>query len=255
MEKVDIKRKKIQQVFEDYMARYNRSSEKIRLKVEHTYRVANLCARIAISEGLTAEDVDLAWVIGMLHDIGRFEQLRQYNTFQDALSIDHGECGGDILFKEGRIRDYILADKEDELIEASIRMHNKYSLPENINKRELLFLRILRDADKIDILRVNVETPLEEIYDVTNEDLKQAIISPAVLDAFTKCHTVHRDLIDTSIDYLVGHIALVYDFSFPMSNTIVREQGFLKQMINFQSENRKTKKDFEMIYAKMRNYI
>ena len=54
------------------------SDEKIKLKIDHTYRVAGLCQRIAESLGLSEPDVDIAWLLGMLHDIGRFEQIRRF---------------------------------------------------------------------------------------------------------------------------------------------------------------------------------
>ena len=70
-----------QKAFADYAAHYNAADAKVKLKIDHTYRVAALCARIAQSLALPPEDVDLAWLSGILHDVGRFEQLRRYNTF------------------------------------------------------------------------------------------------------------------------------------------------------------------------------
>ena len=36
-------------------------------------------------------------VIGLLHDIGRFEQEAQYHTFNDFKSMDHGDYGAEYL--------------------------------------------------------------------------------------------------------------------------------------------------------------
>lgn len=71
-----IDRKKVEDAFKEYTSHYDISDEKIKLKVDHTYRVAALSERIANSLGLSDEYVELAWLIGMLHDIGRFEQLK-----------------------------------------------------------------------------------------------------------------------------------------------------------------------------------
>ena len=79
--------------FNSYVARYDASDERITLKVEHTYEVAGLCDEIARGEGLPPADVDLAWLCGLLHDIGRFEQLRQWGTFSDADSCSHAALG------------------------------------------------------------------------------------------------------------------------------------------------------------------
>ncbi len=67
---------------------------KIRLKYEHTYHVAENCEEIAEDvfekeEAAFARDSrlagesaeDTAWLIGMLHDIGRFEQLSRIWEF------------------------------------------------------------------------------------------------------------------------------------------------------------------------------
>lgn len=57
------------------------------LKYAHSLRVAALSERIAQSLSMEKEDIDLAWLIGILHDIGRFEQLRRYQTFFDYRSM------------------------------------------------------------------------------------------------------------------------------------------------------------------------
>ena len=115
-----IDRQKALKCFQDYVKDYNIEDEKIRLKVEHTYRVCELCERIAEESGFTEDEVEIAWLTGLLHDVGRFEQVRIYGTFIDADSIDHAQFGADILFKEGRIRDYIEDTSEDELLEKAI---------------------------------------------------------------------------------------------------------------------------------------
>ena len=55
-----IDRARAQKAFADYAAHYNAADAKVKLKIDHTYRVAALCARIAQSLALPSEDVDLA---------------------------------------------------------------------------------------------------------------------------------------------------------------------------------------------------
>ena len=81
--------------FKIYTDKYDSTDTKIALKIEHTYHVAENALVIAEDLGLPGEDVDLAWFLGLLHDIGRFEQLRQYGTFLDARSVDHAEFRAD----------------------------------------------------------------------------------------------------------------------------------------------------------------
>ena len=72
-----IDREHVKNTFRKYTNAYDSTNVKVKLKIEHTYRVAELCERIALSENLPIEEVELAWLLGMLHDVGRFEQVRR----------------------------------------------------------------------------------------------------------------------------------------------------------------------------------
>lgn len=251
---VNIDRKNVEQVFADYVENYNSKDEKVRLKIEHTYRVAALCEQIARSAGCTEYEVELAWVTGMLHDIGRFEQLRNFGTFIDAESIDHAAYGADILFKEGKIRDYIESDDEDELIGNAVRFHSAYRLPESFDERTKKFSDILRDADKVDILKVNVDFPLEEIYNVTTEELRNAEVTKEVMESLKEKHATLRSLKKTAVDHVVGHISLVFELVYPESLRVVKEQGYLEKLLSFESWNERTMGQFKEIRRVMEEY-
>lgn len=252
---VNIDRKKAEQVFADYVENYNSKDEKVRLKIEHTYRVAALCEQIAKSAGCTEYEVELAWLTGMLHDVGRFEQLKNFGTFNDAESIDHAAYGADILFKEGKVRDYIESAEEDELIENAVRFHSAYRLPDSFDERTRMFSNILRDADKIDILKVNVDFPLEEIYNVTTEDLRNAEVTKAVMESLKEKHATLRSLKKTSVDHVVGHISLVFELVYGESLRVVKEQGYLEKLLSFQSWNERTREQFAEIRGIMEEYL
>ena len=87
--------------FEEYLDHYDRDDDKIRLKITHTYGVVEYSRKIALRLGLPEEDVELAQIIGLLHDIGRFEQIKRFDSFEPA-TMDHAEFGVRILFEEAR---------------------------------------------------------------------------------------------------------------------------------------------------------
>lgn len=95
-----IDRSKVLRAFSDYVEAYDSCNQRITLKIEHSKRVAGLCERIAESNGLKQDDLDLAWTIGLLHDMGRFEQLRRWGTFSDARSTNHAKLGAEVLFSQ-----------------------------------------------------------------------------------------------------------------------------------------------------------
>lgn len=250
-----IKREKVKEAFAFYVNAYNQKDQKIKLKIDHTYRVAELCDRISESLELSNEDRELAWLIGMLHDIGRFEQLRQYGTFIDADSMDHAEYGVEILFLEGKIRDFIDSSAADDMIQTAVGNHSAFKLPENLTKRERMFCNIIRDADKIDILKVNSLTPFEDIYNVSTEELKQAEVSKEVLESFYEEHAIAKKYKKTPADHIVGPISLVYELIFPISHQIMMEQGYLQVLMDFHSDNPVTRKQFEEMKQYMEAYI
>ncbi len=246
-----IDRKKVLDEFARYTNEYDAANPKIKLKIDHTYRVASLCERIARSIDLSDEDVDLTWCSGMLHDIGRFEQLRRYNTFVDSKSIDHARFGIELLYGPDRLLDRFFDNTDDEeffhLLYTAIYYHSDYRLPEDLNEREVMFANILRDADKVDIFRVNIDTPLEDIYNVTTEELMNSEVSPEVMEAFREEHAILRELKHTAVDNIVGHMALFFELVYPYSLDATRSQGYYDQLLEFTSENNKTNQQLEEI--------
>lgn len=251
--KVD--RIRVRRVFDEYVSNYNAEDEKIKLKIYHTYRVSEICERIAKSLGFSSEDIDLAWLMGMLHDIGRFEQEKQYGTFDDANSVDHAKFGVKILFEEGMIRKFTCDTECDELIRAAISYHNMFEIPEDITDRTKDFSNILRDADKIDILKVHVLTPLDKIYAMSLDELYTSEVTDKVMESFFRKETVLKSLRKTAVDTLVGHIALTFGLVFKESFMIVEEQGCLKKLLSFESRNSKTNKQFDELSEFMHKFI
>lgn len=73
--------------------------------------------------------------------------------------------------------------------------------------------------------------------------------------SFEEEHAVLRALKRTAVDNVVGHISLVYELVYPVSLELVREQGYLEQLMNFTSENPVTNGQFVRIREKMNEYI
>jgi putative nucleotidyltransferase with HDIG domain len=251
-------RQRLRDAFAEYVSHYDISDEKIKLKIDHTYRVAALCERIAKSIGLSRHDMDVAWASGMLHDVGRFEQLRQYGTFSDADSIDHAHYGVQILFDEGKIKDYLPLDPAEEdyrVIRTAIWNHSAYRVEEGLSKRSRMFCDILRDADKVDILKVNYDVSIEVIYNVTTQELKQAEVTHEVMEQFLARHAILRSVKRTCVDHIVGHIALVFELVYPESVKVVRQQGYLDKLLGFESDNERTAEQFAQLRKCMEDYM
>ena len=115
---------------------YDPKDGMISLKIRHTYGVVDASEYIAKSIGLDNENIQLARIIALLHDIGRFEQAKQYKDYRDYKNIDHAELGVKILFEEGFIRKFIQDDKYDNIILKAIKNHNKLEIEDGLNEEE-----------------------------------------------------------------------------------------------------------------------
>ena len=145
---------KAKKEFIKYTENYDLTNDRIKGKQTHSLRVMEISKQIAERLGLSQEDVELATLIGLLHDIARFEQYTRYNTFRDLESIDHGDLGAEILQKD--IRKYIETDQYDDIIIKAVKNHNKYKIEAGLTAKEELFSKIVRDVDKIDIFYESV---------------------------------------------------------------------------------------------------
>ena len=257
-------RNRLKKSFEQYVSAYNADDPKIRLKIDHSYRVAELSERIAETVGSAealkgaemANDVDpdFAWTIGLLHDVGRFEQVRRFGTFVDAESIDHAQLGADLLLHEGLLEQFAGGAMDEEhrhLLETAIRSHSAYRIPEGLSEKEQAYCNILRDADKVDIFRVIWDTPPEKIYDVSLEEMRASAVSDEVKDCFLTHTAVLRSKRKTPIDKIVGHICLTFELVYPISREIAKEQGYVDRLLTFSSEN----EDTAQWFAYMREHI
>ncbi|SDB31444.1 HDIG domain-containing protein [Pseudobutyrivibrio sp. YE44] len=250
-----INEQKVKAAFASYTKNFNPEDPKIALKISHTYRVAENSRAIASSLNMSEDDIEIAWLIGMLHDIGRFEQIERYGTFNDSQSVDHGDFGADLLFKEGLIRNYIDVRDYDAIIETAIRQHNKYRVCEGLNSRTEQFAHIIRDADKVDIFRVQVEEPIIGIYGVPLEEIQKEFLSDAVFEQFKEHTAILRELKKCHLDYYVGHFSLAFELVYPCSRKLTKEQGYLEQLMELKVEDPKTQERIDFIRAEINSCL
>ena len=249
---VDIKKAK--QALKKYVEKYNPEDKKIKMKIEHIERVSQIAKQIATEQNLSEEDIELAELIGLLHDIGRFEQIRIYHTFKDKDSINHGEYGAKILFEEGLIREFIDTDKYDEIIKLAIINHNKIKIEENLTEKQKLHAKIIRDADKTDIFYLLITGDEKAIWE--SENMSDEIITDEIFKEFIEDKYINYKKMKTSGDLLVAHFAYIYDLYFKTSFTIFKNEQYVDRLYNrFKFTNKDTTEKIKIVYEKTKNYI
>lgn len=216
--------------FEEYLSGYDRENDKVRLKIIHTYGVAEYSRQIAGRLGLPEEDQELAQLIGILHDIGRFEQLKRYDSFEPD-TMDHAGFGVRILFEEGMIREFIEDGQWDTIIRAAIARHSDFRLEGIQNERELLHARIIRDADKLDNCRVKLEDTMETILGVSAEEVGRTKISKAILEQFKRKESILSSMRKTKMDYWLSYLAYFYDINYKVTMELICEHNYVEKLI------------------------
>lgn len=246
---------KAKKEFEKYVETYGKENPKILKKIEHSYRVIDVSKEIAKSLDLDEENIELAKLIALLHDIGRFEQLKIYDTFSDKDSIDHADFGVNILFNNNYIRKFIDTDKYDNIIYKAIKNHNKYKVEDGLDEKELLHSKIIRDADKTDIYEVyilDIENNENIIFNYDN--ISKEKISKKVLESFKLHKLVDRNYTVNEADKYAAALAFVFDYNFNKGLEIVKEKRYIEKLID-RVKSGSNKEDLKFIEDNIYEYI
>lgn len=215
----------IKEEFNKYYDLFDKSNESISYKYKHSYRVEELAKIIASNLKLSDEEIQLAMVIGLLHDIGRFKQLEMFNSYDDK-NIDHADLGVKILFEDNLIEKFDIDHKYYDIIKFSIQNHNKFEISSVDDERMMLHAKIIRDADKVDILKaysVFKDLKLKECDDD---------VTPAISDDFYNKKCIKRLDIKNNNDNNIMLIAFVYDLNFKISFELLKKQRIIENTFN-----------------------
>lgn len=222
--------------FSDYCKSFYSSDEEdqqnILLKEVHSYNVCGNMVRLAGEESLSYNEIMLAEAVGLFHDVGRFSQYAEYKTFRDSFSVNHGLLGSEIL-SGGKVLNN-LPESEQELIIQAVKFHNAFSIPDIADPRAILFLKLIRDADKIDIWRIFFE------YYSGGENKKPSAIglglpdapeySEEVLSYIFKKRLISLSMLKTLNDFKLTQLSWIYDLNSRASLRFVIKNDYINRL-------------------------
>ena len=205
-----------------------------KIKKEHSLRVAEIAEWISLKLELDKSDASIAKLAALFHDIGRFLQLSEYNTFDDSKSVDHAEFSVEILKRESFLQK--LGCNSENLVFSAISAHNKFKIPEKLNGKELLHAKILRDADKLDILKI-----LSDYYSQRNVQPNHTL-TWELPEGNSVSNNVERDVLDgkvvlkkevvSEIDLKIMQLSWIYDLNFKCTIEYAIRQRFFEKIYN-----------------------
>ena len=238
----------VDKTFKDYVSKFDLNNITIKRKYEHTLRVKDNCKKIAKSLNLSLEDTNLLVLIGYLHDIGRFLQMKKYNSIVDSKTIDHADLGVDILFKDNLIRKFIDDNKYDNIIYKAVKYHNKMNLNYELTSKEKLFCKAIRDADKLDIFYVaTYDNNIKDFYILPY--VEGTKLNPKVKEDFDSHRLVDLRNRKTAIDKLANILAFIYGLNLDASKKTITENT-IDNVINTFIKTFNVKDTDECLYLK-----
>ena len=245
--------------FRNFLDKYEDKSDlSFKLKVVHTYHVTENSKYIAEKLNLSKEDIELAELIGLLHDIGRFEELKITKEL-NSVKFDHATHGSKMLFEKGMIRKFVEDSQYDEIIKKAIENHGRLAIEKGLNKRELLHSKIIRDADKLDNYRVKKDEKIEAIFPKRvnrKEDIEESLLCDKVYETVLnrKCVNIYDRV--TPLDFWVCILAFTFDLNFDVTYNMVKEKGYINILIDrFDYKDIETKNRMENIRNIINKFI
>lgn len=230
---------KLRAWFDDYTACFYADDEyvnaNLKLKEDHSRRVCQEMRYLTESLGLDASQRRMAEVIALLHDIGRFEQFVEYRTYNDPRSVNHCVLGLKALRRTKALESVV--ESEKQIIEKAIECHGSKQLPTDLGRECLLFAKLIRDADKLDIFRVMIQNYTQ--YRVNPEDFMFEVelpdvpgYSPGVIEDILHGRRVDYHRLQTLNDMKLLNIGWVYDVNFPQTLRRLMDRKFLQMLFD-----------------------
>lgn len=221
-------------IFENYVKDFDKSIPEVEYKYNHTYRVVSYAKQIADSLNLSKEEYNRASICALFHDIGRFPQIRDYDTYSDLISIDHGDKGYEILNELGY---------DDEIVKTAVKYHNKKEIPK-FDELTDLHCKLVRDADKLDIM----------LYFMNKEIDKNILPDYSVKELFKEHKLLDNKDKDTDFEEAISHLVYIFDINYNKSIEILLENNYIETKLNnIRNENNKDLIDY--IDVEIKKYI
>ncbi len=251
-----------QKWFDDYVAGFYGDDDfvnaNIKLKDDHSRRVCDETQLLTEKLNLPEDIKQTAYLIALLHDIGRFEQFKTYRTYKDSTSVNHAVFGVEILRKE-KVLVEIPAEKR-QIIEKVIEYHNLKELPAGLDGDLQLLCKLLRDADKLDIYYIVAKYYKKYEQDPEGFSLEVELpnkpgYTKQVLQKVLTGRRVDYNELQNWNDMKLCQLSWIYDMNFQPVFERLKQRGFLELIISLLPESDDIKKAAQKVLKFVENKI
>ncbi len=225
------------QEFEIFVNNFDMNEKSIERKYSHSLRVQKINEQLAKKKNLNEDLIELASLIGLLHDYGRFYQWTKYKSFDDYTTIDHADYAAKELIEKKEISKFYKIKDNYRVIYEAIKYHNKYEIPTNVENR--MMCEMIRDADKLDLLYMYA---IGDFKITDNEE-----ISDNVKKQFFNHELIAYKNRKTKTDVFINGLSFIFDLYLKESLIYLKENNLIDKIKSHIKEKEKMKTYFNEI--------
>lgn len=241
--------KSVRKWFKNYINRLMIDSPENRIKIKnkalHCVRTAKIVKKLSKSIKIRKQEIITVEAAALVHDIGK---IRQYS---DKNPEDHGIYGKKVLEKCNFFRD----SDDKEYIFNIVEFHNNCKLPDMLDPVTKKYLKLLRDADKLDLLYIITESYKNNNFSkqwITQNKLPDnPCISERIKISLLNEETADYSDVKNNNDMKCLFLSWIYDINFIKSFKILKKMKIVEKIFKKVPEN----KDYKDISIKINFYI
>lgn len=221
--------------------------------IDHTQRVVENILILANFLELNDNEKAVAETVAIFHDIGRLWILLPQNS--EIKVVDHAQASIEYLksceaFKQ-------LDESTQGIINHVIINHNKPDLPPKENESNLFYIKLLRDADKLDIWRTTTDYIAHKsgkpnmAKDLTLSE--KSVVTQAFCKIIIEGGIPNKNDLITFNDFIIFQMSWIFDLHFKKSFQIVNQKQYIRHLYDSLPKNDSVIEIYRMIRIYIEN--
>lgn len=221
----------------------------------HIDRVVENIKILADSLELSENEKHVAEIAAQFHDIGRLWLLLPENA--DSKITDHADASIEYL-KSSPIFGQLDEPTQNIVIQV-IKNHNKPELPKKEGESILFYVKLLRDADKLDSWRSTADYITRKsgkpnmAIELTLSD--KPIVTASFSKTIIEGGIPNRGDIVTFSDFLIFQMSWIFDLHFKKSFQLVNQKQYIRNLYDSLPKNDSVIEIYRMIRIHIENQI
>lgn len=237
--------------FNKYVANYDLKIAENKYKYDHTLRVIEFTKTICKNENFNEEETNIALICSLLHDIARFEEWTKYHSWNE---IDHGDLGYEILSNKNYILKFV-SDEYKATVLSTVRYHNKLEIPDELDDFTLKMLKVVRDADKLDILNTQYNPYNENSLTLNLDYSKKYNLNSFIIDNFINEKMLARDKVTNICEDIIFYLSYLFDMNYRTSFKIIYDLKVVDIKLELLKKVMNDDEKYKILEIKAKDYL